>query len=111
MSPVIDTKRLTAFTIQNRVSNPSVSSTDTFTGDGSTTAFTLSGTPSSAHIMQVKKNGVLLEPIDDFTVSSTTLTLATAPASDDKVVAKITNTINFIEDTANEGVVQHQHLM
>ena len=100
MSPVIDTKRLTAFTIQNRVSNPSVSSTDTFTGDGSTTAFTLSGTPSSAHIMQVKKNGVLLEPIDDFTVSSTTLTLATAPASDDKVVAKITNTINFIEDTA-----------
>ena len=53
--------------------------------------------------MQVKKNGVLLEPIDDFTVSSTTLTLATAPASGDKVVAKITNTVNFIEDTANEG--------
>ena len=103
MSPVIDTKRLTAFTIQNRVSNPTASSTDTFTGDSSTTAFTLSGTPSSAHIMQVKKNGVLLEPIDDFTVSSTTLTLATAPASGDKVVAKITNTVNFIEDTANEG--------
>ena len=60
--------------------------------------------------MQVKKECVLLEPINDFTVSSTTLTLATAPASDDKVVAKITNTVNFIEDTANEGV-QHQHLM
>ena len=103
MSPVIDVKRLTTFTIQNRVSNPSVSSTDTFTGDGSTTGFTLSATPTNAHIMQVKKNGVLLEPIDDFTVSSTTLTLATAPASDDKVVAKITNTVNFIEDTANEG--------
>ena len=52
--------------------------------------------------MQVKKNGVLLELFNDFTVSSTTLTLATAP-SDDKVVAKITNTVNFIEDTANEG--------
>ena len=103
MSPVIDTKRLTAFAIQNRVSNPSVSSTSTFTGDGSTTAFTLSATPSSAHIMQVKKNGVLLEPIDDYTVSSTTLTLGTAPASNDKVVAKITNTVNFIEDTENEG--------
>ena len=60
--PVIDTKRLTAFTIQNRVSNHTVSSTDTFTGDSSTTAFTLSGTPSSVHIMQVK-NGVLLEPL------------------------------------------------
>ena len=103
MSPVIDTKRLTAFAIQNRVSNPSVSSTSTFTGDGSTTAFTLGATPSSAHIMQVKKNGVLLEPIDDYTVSSTTLTLGTAPASNDKVVAKITNTVNFIEDTENEG--------
>lgn len=103
MSPVIDVKRLTAFTIQNRVSNPSVSSTSTFTGDGSTTAFTLGATPSSAHIMQVKKNGNLLEPIDDYTVSSTTLTLATAPASNDKVVAKITNTINFREDTDNEG--------
>jgi hypothetical protein len=103
MSPVIDVKRLTAFTIQNRVSNPSVSSTSTFTGDGSTTAFTLGATPSSAHIMQVKKNGNLLEPIDDYTVSSTTLTLATAPASNDKVVAKITNTVNFREDTDNEG--------
>jgi len=103
LSPVIDTKALTSFAIQNRVSNPTVSSTDTFTGDGSTTGFTLSATPTNAHIMQVKKNGTLLEPINDFTVSSTTLTLGTAPASDDKVVAKITNTINFIEDTDNEG--------
>ena len=103
LSPVIDTKALTSFAIQNRVSNPTVSSTDTFTGDGSTTGFTLSATPTNAHIMQVKKNGTLLEPINDFTVSSTTLTLGTAPASDDKVVAKITNTINFREDTDNEG--------
>ena len=53
--------------------------------------------------MQVKKNGKILEPIDDFTVSSTTLTLATAPASNDKIVAKITNVINFKEDTEAEG--------
>ena len=103
VSPVIDVKRLTAFTIQNRVANPSVSSTSTFTGDGSTTAFTLSSTPTSAHLMQVKKNGKILEPIDDFTVSSTTLTLATAPAANDKVVAKITNVINFKDDTESEG--------
>ena len=103
VSPVIDVKRLTAFTIQNRVANPSVSSTSTFTGDGSTTAFTLSSTPTSAHLMQVKKNGKILEPIDDFTVSSTTLTLATAPSANDKVVAKITNVINFKDDTESEG--------
>tara|TARA_Y100001937_G_C7123508_1_gene333797 strand:- start:1257 stop:2660 length:1404 start_codon:yes stop_codon:yes gene_type:complete len=103
LSPVIDVKRLTTFAIQNRVSNPTVSNTSTFTGDGSTTAFTLGATPSSAHIMQVKKNGKILEPIDDFTVSSTTLTLATAPASNDKIVAKITNVINFKEDTEAEG--------
>ena len=103
VSPVIDVKRLTAFTIQNRVANPSVSSTSTITGDGSTTAITLSSTPTSAHLMQVKKNGKILEPIDDFTVSSTTLTLATAPAANDKVVAKITNVINFKDDTESEG--------
>ena len=54
-------------------------------------------------VIQVKKNGKILEPIDDFTVSSTTLTLATAPASNDKIVAKITNVINFKEDTEAEG--------
>ena len=42
LTPVIDVKRLNAFAIANRLNNPTVSSTDTFTGDGSTTAFTLS---------------------------------------------------------------------
>ena len=101
---------MTAFTIQNRVSNPSVSSTDTFTGDGSTTAFTLSGTPSSAHIMQVKKNGVLLEPIDDFTVSSTTLTLATALHQMIKLLQRLRTQLTLLKILPMR-VVQHQHLM
>ena len=42
LSPVIDLKRVNAFAISNRLNQPSVSSTDTFTGDGSTTTFTLS---------------------------------------------------------------------
>ena len=50
LSPVIDVKRLNAFAISNRLNNPTVSSTDTFTGDGSTTAFTLSSAPSSVHL-------------------------------------------------------------
>ena len=40
VSPVIDLKRVNAFAITNRLNNPIVSSTDTFTGDGSTTGFT-----------------------------------------------------------------------
>jgi hypothetical protein len=103
LSPVIDLKRINAFAISNRLNNPTVSSTDTFTGDGSTTTFTLSGTPSSVHLLAIKKDGKKLQPVDDFTVSGTTLTLDTAPANGSKVVAKITNTVDFEDDTATEG--------
>ena len=103
LSPFIDMKRTNAFAINNRLNNPQVSSTDTFTGDGSDTTFTLSGTPSSVHLLAVKKNGLKLQPVDDFTVSGTTLTMVTAPAAGASVVAKITNTVDFEEDTAVEG--------
>ena len=103
LSPVIDTKRINAFAISNRLNNPTVSFTDTFTGDGSTVAFTLSGTPSSVHLLAIKKDGKKLQPVDDFTVSGTTLTLNTAPASGSKVIAKLTNTVDYEDDTAIEG--------
>ena len=103
LSPVIDLKRINAFAISNRLNSPTVSSTDTFTGDGSTVAFTLSGTPSSVHILSVKKDGKKLQPVDDFTVSGTTLTLDTAPASGSKVIVKITNSVDYEDDTATEG--------
>jgi hypothetical protein len=103
LSPVIDLKRVNAFAISNRLNNPSVSSTDTFIGDGSTTGFTLSATPSDVHIMDVRKDGKKLTPQIDFTVSSTTLTMATAPTNGARIVAKITNTVDFEEDTATEG--------
>ena len=103
LSPVIDVKRLNAFVIANRLNNPLVSSTNTFTGDGSDTTFTLSGTPTSVHLLAVKKNGEKLQPVDDFTVSGTTLTMAVAPASGSSVVAKITNTVDYEDDTSIEG--------
>ena len=103
LSPMIDLKRVNAFAISSRVNNPTVSSTDNFDGDGSTTAFTLSGTPSSVHLVSVKKDGKKLQPIDDFTVSSSTLTFTSAPASGTKLVAKISNTIDFEEETAIQG--------
>src|SRR6056300_1454143 len=103
LSPVIDTKRINAFAISNRLNNPTVSFTDTFTGDGSTTDFTLSGTPSSVHLLAIKKDGKKLQPVDDFTVSGTTLTMDSAPASGSKVIAKLTNTVDYEDDTATEG--------
>ena len=79
LTPVIDLKRTNVFVINNRLNNPTVSSTDRFTGDGSTTTFTLSSTPSSVHLLAIKKNGLKLQPVDDFTtVSGTTLTMTSA---------------------------------
>jgi hypothetical protein len=103
VSPFIDMKRTNAFAINNRLNNPTVSSTDRFTGDGSTTAFTLSSTPTSVHLLAIKKNGLKLQPVDDFTVSGTTLTMGSAPASGASLVVKLTNTVDFEEDTAVEG--------
>ena len=52
-----------------------------FSGDGSTTAFTLSADPSSENNTQVYIDGVYQEK-DTYTVSGTTLTFSTAPPSD-----------------------------
>jgi len=103
LSPVIDVKRINMFAINNRLNNPTVSATNTFTGDGSTTAFTLSSTPSDVHILAVTKSGKRLAPVTDFTVSGTTLTMVSAPASGSKVIAKVTNTVDFVDDFAVEG--------
>src|SRR6056300_407740 len=103
VSPVIDLKRVNAFAISNRLNKPQVSTTDTFTGDGSTTDFTMSSSPASVHLLAVKKSGKKLSPVDDFTVSGTTLTLTSAPASGSKIIAKLSNTVDYEDDTAIEG--------
>jgi len=59
---------------------------DTFTGDDSTTAFTLSQAPSSEDNLIVFIEGVYQNP-GDFTLSGTTLTLDSAPLAGRKIVA------------------------
>ena len=51
-----------------------------FTGDGSTTAFTITDGHTVNSIL-VTENGVLQKPTTDYTVSGTTLTFTTAPAN------------------------------
>ena len=104
ISPVIDVQRLHAFCISNRLNKPAVSSTSTFTGDGSTTAFTLGTTPTSVHLVSVKKDGKKLTPVVDFTTSGTTLTMGTAPALNSKIVATISNKVDYEADTSILGL-------
>lgn len=55
--------------------------TQAFDGDGTTVAFTMSASPTSASALIVRIDGVVQTPITDYTVSGTTLTFTTAPAT------------------------------
>lgn len=59
----------------------------TFTGDGSTTAITISSGRSVNDVV-VDVNGVVYTPTDDYTISSTTLTFATAPISGAEITVR-----------------------
>jgi len=54
--------------------------TRTYTGDGSTTGFTVTSGATVDDVL-VTENGVLQVPTTDYTIASTTLTFVVAPAS------------------------------
>ena len=62
---------------------------DTFTGDGSTTAFTLTVTPANEDALIVFIDGVYQEK-GDYALSNAVLTLDTAPATSEKLAVHIT---------------------
>lgn len=61
--------------------------TRTATGDGSTTAFTVTDGTTVNNVL-VFENGVCQQPTTDYSVSGTTLTFGTAPASGVKIVIR-----------------------
>ena len=65
--------------IANAAISGTGSAVDKFEGDGNTTVFTLSYNYTTETAVQVFVNGELLNPVDDYTISGTTLTLFTAP--------------------------------
>jgi hypothetical protein len=74
-----------------------------YTGDGSTTAFTVTSGADVENVL-VFVNGVYQRPTTDYTVSGTTLTFSTAPASSDAVTIKeLVEGANALNDT---GVVR-----
>ena len=62
--------------------------TDTFSGDGSTTAFTLSETPTYANSVMVFVDGILQKETTNYSVSGATLTFTSAPDASAEIEAK-----------------------
>ena len=80
-----------------------------FTGDGSTTDFTLSQDPKSENNTQVYINGVYQQKTD-YTVSGTTLTFDTAPTSGDIIEVNMFTVATLgNSDTVTEGVSNLYH--
>jgi hypothetical protein len=74
----------------------------TNTGDNSTTAFTINSGRSVNDVL-VLVNGFLLTPTSDYTISGTTLTFTTAPASSAEIVVRylpLNNNGIYTNDTA-----------
>ena len=74
----------------------------TFTGDNSTTAFTIDSGRAVDDVL-VYVNGFLLTPTSDYTISGTTLTFTTAPALSAEIVVRylpLNNSGVYTNDTA-----------
>jgi len=74
----------------------------TFTGDGSTTTITIDSGRSVDDVM-VSVNGFIFVPTDDYTISGTTLTFATAPVSGAEISVRylpLTGSATYTNDTA-----------
>lgn len=72
---------------------------NTFTGNGTTVTFTgLSQVPASANHTVVTINGVVQEPIGNYTVLNDTITFLVAPASGDAIEVR---TFAFVVKTVN----------
>ena len=101
---IYDTSAGTIKKIQK--SNVAVSSltytNGTFTGDGSTTTITIDSGRSVDDVM-VSVNGFIFVPTDDYTISGTTLTFATAPVSGAEISVRylpLTGSATYTNDTA-----------
>lgn len=78
---IYDTSATEIKKIQKSNLSPTLTyTTRTYTGDGSTTGFTIT-TGLNVNKVLVTENGILQVPTTDYTISSTTLTFTTAPAS------------------------------
>ena len=83
--------------------NPSLTYTNgTFTGDGSTTTITIDS-GHTVNTVLVSVNGFIFIPTTDYTISGTTLTFSTAPASGAEISVRylaLSGSATYTNDTA-----------
>ena len=100
--PNVDGGYVYVYQLVDRAVPPPTS--QTFTGDGSTLSFTLTGTaanPQSLSVITVSVNGTTINPTDDFSLSGSIVTLVDAPANGDEIVVTVVRdnpVIEFIGD-------------
>ena len=96
-------EKISVHTITGTIHDGTAALNQQFTGDGSTTAFTLNAAPGSENNTQVFINGVYQQKTD-YTVSGTTLTFDTAPTNGDIIeVNSFTVTNLGSSDQVSEG--------
>jgi hypothetical protein len=80
-----------------------ISGTDYFSGNGSTTAFTLTRTVASVNDIEAVVNNVVQRPNDAYTISGTTITFTSAPSSgtDNIYVRYLSTTTQSITPSQN----------
>ena len=61
---------------------------DSYTGDGSTTAFTLTNSGITANNAFIFYNGIALKPLTDYSISGNTLTFTFAPVNASEIMAR-----------------------
>jgi hypothetical protein len=89
---------------------PSVFNYDTFTGNGTQTAFTLSQSALSAKHVLVSVASVLQTPETAYTISGTTLTFSSAPANGASIIARYfvgASVITIDDDSVSTAKIQN----
>ena len=102
-------EKISVHTIHGAVHDGTAALNQQFTGDGSTTAFTLNADPGNENNTQIYINGVYQQKTD-YTVSGTTLTFDTAPSNGDIIeVNSFTVTNLGSSDQVTEGASNLYH--
>jgi len=102
-------EKISVHTITGTIHDGTAALNQQFTGDGSTTAFTLNAAPGSENNTQVFINGVYQQKTD-YTVSGTTLTFDTAPTNGDIIEVNsftVTNLGNSDQVTEGSSNLYH----
>src|SRR6056300_224762 len=88
----------------NKIAPSDYYAADTFTGDGNTASYTLSTDPGSPWAITVFVAGVWQKPVDNYTVSSTTLTFTSNIANGEEVYVRYYGVALAVGTVADDSI-------